>query len=140
MDFDLPGMDTKTRSEEGVDMTVLHITTRQPMTGRDGKTVTIKLLGPDSVQYRKETRSAVRKRLRSAVSNEADPADTFDADEAESIDMLARCTLGWTGICTTKGEPIPCTPETAAALYTGFPAIRDQVDSFIAVRTNFIKA
>lgn len=138
MDFDLPGMDTKTLSEEGVAMPVKNLTTGEPMVGKDGKPVTITLLGPDSIVWRKQTRQAVRKRLK-AVSAGTD-ADTFDADEAEAVDMLARATVAWTGICTTKGEPIPCTYETATALYAAFPVIRDQADNFVSLRLNFIKA
>lgn len=140
MDFALPGMDTKTLSEEGVAVAIKDLKTAKPIKGKDGADVTITVLGPDSRAYRMQTRDAVRKRLRAAQADEADASAKFDADEAEAVDMLARITKSWTGICNTEGKPIPCTVETATALYAAFPAIRDQVDSFVAIRTNFIKA
>lgn len=143
MDFALPGMDTKTLSDEGVAMPIKDIKTGLPLNGADGQPVTITVLGPDSKANRMAARAAVRKRLRSMTIAEtvgANEGAAFDAEEAESIDMLASITVGWTGICTTKKEPIPCTKETAAELYRAFPAVRDQVDAFVASRLNFIKA
>ncbi|CAB5220410.1 hypothetical protein UFOVP233_69 [uncultured Caudovirales phage] len=142
MDFALPGMDTKTLSEEGVEMVVRRIGSDEPLIGKDGTTVKIKLLGPDSTKYRALSRAQVRKRL-SRMAAAGTPADSDDyaaEDEASTLSVLAACTVDWTGIMTTKGEAIPCTPETALALYTGFPAIRDQVDYFMAQRGNFTKA
>lgn len=141
MDFALPGMDTKTLSEEGVEMIVNRLNSTDPLTDKDGNPVKIKLLGPDSAKYRALSRLQVRKRLsRMAAAGQAE-AEKFAADdETEIIAVLAACTISWSGILTTKGAPIPCTAETAAALYTGFPAIRDQADLFMAQRENFTKA
>lgn len=137
MDFDIPGMDTKTLSEEGVDMAVKNLSGK-PMTTKDGKPITIKLLGPDSIAYRKANRDLVRKRVRAA--NAAEPEPSFEENEAESIALLASLTVGWHGITNGKGEPVACTREAAAALYERFPAIRDQVDVFVAQRGNFVSA
>lgn len=140
MDFALPGMDTKSLSEEGVAVTIKDIKTAKPLIGKDGKPVTITVMGPDSKAYRMQTRDAVRKRLRSAQTTDATTDDAFDADEAEAVDMLARITKSWTGICNTEGNPIPCNTDAARALFAAFPAVRDQVDAFVSSRLNFIKA
>lgn len=137
MDFDFPGMDTKTLSEEGVDMTVKNLSGK-PLTTKDGKPVTIKLLGPDSIAYRKANRDMVRKRVRAASASEPEP--TFEEGEAESVALLASLTVGWSGIVNSKGEPVPCTRDAAISLYDRFPAIRDQVDVFVAQRGNFVSA
>lgn len=142
MDFALPGMDTKTLSEEGVEMVVKKLGSTEPLKDKDGNVVKIKLLGPDSAKYRSLTRAQVRKRLsRMSTADAPEAADAMaDEDEADVLATLASCTVGWTGILTTKGEAIPCTLENALALYAKYPVIRDQVDVFIAQRGNFTKA
>jgi len=138
VDFNLPGMDTRTLSEEGVDMQVKSLQ-GEVLKDADGKPVTLKLLGPDSDKYRAMTRQQVRKRFQRAAGADA-TKDTFAEDEADALNILVACTVGWSGVNTTKGEPIPCTPDTVRALYTNFPAIRDQADVFMASRANFTKA
>lgn len=137
MDFNLPGMDTRTLSEAGIDMQVKSLQ-GDILKDKDGKPVTLKLLGPDSDKYRSMTRAQVRKRF-SRMSS-ADAKDTFAEDEADALEILVACTVGWSGILTTKGEAIPCSPDTVRALYQTFPAIRDQADVFMASRANFTKA
>lgn len=139
MDFALPGLDTRTLSETGVDMPVKSLQ-GDAMKDKDGNPVTLKLLGPDSDRYRSMTRAQVRKRIQRASAGVAAPADSYAEDEADALDILVACTVGWSGVNTTKGEPIPCTPETVRALYQGFPVIRDQADVFMASRVNFTKA
>lgn len=138
MDFNLPGMDTRTLSEAGVDMQVKSLQ-GDILKDKDGKPVTLKLLGPDSDKYRALTRAQVRKRFQRASSPDV-ARDTYVEDEADALEIMVACTVGWSGILTTKGEPIPCTPDTVRALYTNFPAIRDQADVFMASRANFTKA
>lgn len=135
MDFDLPGMDTRTLSEKGVNMPVKQMD-GSPLLDKDGKQVFISVLGPDSTKYRAMTRDQVRKRIQAASTGAPIPEDEDDA----TLAILVACTTGWTGINTPKGEPIPATPENFAALYTRYPVIRDQVDLFMAQRQNFILA
>jgi hypothetical protein len=144
VDFNLPGMDTRTLSESGIEMAVKSLQ-GVDLKDANGKPVTLKLLGPDSDKYRSMTRAQVRKRFqRAAVSSAqaAQPAqtDTFLDDEADALEILVACTVGWSGVNTTKGEAIPCNAETVRALYQNFPAIRDQADVFMATRANFTKA
>lgn len=138
MDFNLPGMDTRTLSEAGVQMQVKSLQ-GDILKGKDGQPVTLTLLGPDSDKYRAMTRAQVRKRFSRMSASDA-AKDTFAEDEADALEILVACTVDWSGILTTKGEPIPCTPETVRALYSGFPVIRDQADVFMASRANFTKA
>jgi hypothetical protein len=138
VDFNLPGMDTRTLSESGVDMQVKSLK-GDILKDKDGNPVTLHLLGPDSDKYRAMTRAQVRKRF-SRMSTADAGKDTFAEDEADALAILVACTVGWSGINTTKGEPIPCDADTVRALYTNFPAIRDQADVFMATRANFTKA
>ncbi|NAZ37147.1 hypothetical protein [Rubellimicrobium sp. CFH 75288] len=136
LDFDLPGLDTKTLSEQGVPMPVLDPAGR-PALDRQGRPITITLLGPDSDRYRAAARAQLRRRIqRASAGQEPD----FAEEEAEIIAILADCTLGWEGVCTPDGEPIPCTVAAAAEIYRRYPLIRDQADRFIGDRTRFTKA
>ena len=139
MDFHLPGLDTKTLSEEGVDMPVKTLK-GDTLKDKDGKPVTLKVLGPDSAKYRALTRAQIRKRIqRSSVPGAAGEA-TFEEDEADALGILVACTVGWSGINGKDGQPVPFSADACRTLYTNFPAIRDQVDVFVTQRVNFTMA
>lgn len=137
MDFDLDALDTKTPSENGVDMPLRDLS-GQPMTDKAGKPVTIRVKGPDSDTYRRLTRAQVRKRLEQAAAGEK-LAEDEDAErnESDAIDIMAACTVSWQGINDKAGNPIPCDVKNAAELYRRYPTVRDQVDLFISARSNF---
>lgn len=140
MDFDFASVDTKTLSEKGVPITIRRLD-GQPLLDRDGKEVTITLLGPDSAKYRALTRENVRKRLERRAQG-AVPLTVEEVDEVEndSIEILAVCTASWSGVNTPQGEAIECTVDNARKLYLNYPVIREQVDAFIGNRANFIQA
>jgi hypothetical protein len=134
MEFDLPAIDTKTRSEKGVPMLVRRLD-GSILTNSKSQNVEIVLLGPDSDTYRAMSRAQIRKRV-NAVSAGKDPAP--EEEERDIIAFLVAITKGWTGVLDKAGEPIPFSPEAAQKLYEGYPVIRDQVDQFTARRENFI--
>jgi hypothetical protein len=109
---------------------------------RFGAPVTIGLLGPDSATYRRLQREQVQRRLaRAAATNGAPPdAATFESDENDATGMLVALTIRWAGVNTPAGEAIPCTPEAVRSLYDRYPAIRDQVDTWVVARRNFMTA
>ena len=137
MDFDLDSLDTKTPSENGVDMPVKDLAGVQ-MTDKHGKPVSIRLKGPDSDTYRRLTRAQVRKRFeRSAGGEKLDADAEAEQNENDAIDIMAACTVSWSGINDKAGAAIPCTPKSAVELYKRYPTIRDQVDMFVSARANF---
>ena len=58
--------------------------------------------------------------------------------EEDSIETLADCTVSWDGIMV-DGECPECNRENAAKLYSRFPWLREQADTFVATRSNFLK-
>lgn len=137
MDFDLDALDTKTPSENGVDMPVRDLKGEQ-MTDKNGKKVSIRVKGPDSDTYRRMTRLQIRKRMeRSAKGEKLDDDADAEANENDAIEIMAACTVGWQGINDKGGNPIPCSPQNATTLYKRYPTIRDQIDVFISSRANF---
>ena len=135
--FDIDALDTKALSQEGVTMPVRGFD-GTPIVNRKGEAITLTLKGPDSTEYRASTRAQVRKRMaRSGVPDEATVAD----DEADTLDILAACTIAWSGVMTKDSDdPVPFSTASVRQLYLEFPAIRDQVDVFMASRVNFTRA
>jgi hypothetical protein len=134
--FDLAGMETRTLSQNGADMTVQNMA-GDPLKNSKGEAVLLTLLGPDSDTYREKTRAQVRARI--ARQSAGETAD-FATEETEILDVLVACVVGWKGLLDKDGKPVPFTPEAARTLLVQYPLIRDQVDLFIARRGNFILA
>jgi hypothetical protein len=118
-------------SSEGSVLTLTH-----PVTGAD-LPVKITLLGTDSPVFRKAQRAIVNRRLKQAKKTTL----TAEEIEAEGVDALVACTVSWEGV-ELDGKKLDCTPENIRRVYTDvrLPFIREQVDSFIAERANFMKA
>lgn len=138
--FDLDAVDTVTGAEAGANMTVLRLD-RTPLIASNGQPVTIRLLGADSTKYRGLARAQVRRRMAELANKpEAMTDDEFEKSNAETLSMLVSCTVSWSNVMDRAGQPIPLTPETASALYTAYPVIREQAESFINDRRNFLPA
>lgn len=140
MKFDLDEIDTKTLADEGVDMVVKKLNSDEPLLAKNGKPVAITLLGPDSDIYRDHTRAQVKRRI-SRANNAASLKD-FDLDEVEqeALALMVSCTVGWKNVLDPTGKDIEFSKDAARALYTAYPVVREQVDSFIVDRARFIKA
>lgn len=104
-----------------------------PVLKADKTPVTITLRGQDSDEYVKHENAASNRRLQSAGRVKL----TAEGLKADAIAGLAKCTVAWDGF-DQAGAPLACTYETALALYTKYPIIRDQVSEFIADRANFL--
>jgi hypothetical protein len=129
----LDQFDTVTRSNAGVEMELKDL-----RTGR-GSGAFITLLGKDSAEFR----AILDERSRAYADRGAAglPLE-LDADEREqaSREMLARCTKGWRGLERADGTELVYSHSAAIDLYATYPAIREQVNVFIADRANFVRA
>lgn len=139
MKFDLDSLDTKSLSDTGVDMVIHQFGTTEPLVARNGGTVSLKLLGPDSDKYRTFTRVQVQKRLQKNSEIRLFVPNLEEA-EADSLDMLAACTVGWANVLDREGVEIPFSSESARILYVNYPVVREQADLFVVTRANFLKA
>lgn len=140
MNFDLDAIDTKSLSDAGVDMPVKRMNTDEPLIAKNGKPVSIKLLGPDSDMYREFTRRQVQKRFAKASDTKSLDKIDFEEVESDTLDLLSSCTIGWSNVLDKDGNEIAFTRETARVLYANYPVLREQVDSFVANRANFLRA
>jgi len=63
---------------------------------------------------------------------------TADELDNDSLDLLAACTLGWSGF-VVDGSELECNTENARRLYRQFPWLREQAQQYIDDRANFLK-
>lgn len=119
-------------------MPVRHLATGQPIKAADGTPVTISVACKDSDHFRRVLRDQTERRVRKAQDS-GNQRLTQEEIESEEIDLIAGCTLGWTGL-SFNGEAFAFSPENARTLYRDLPWLREQVDKFVAERANFLKA
>lgn len=134
--FDLATLDTKTRSDQGVDMPIIHPGSKQPLRDDEGQPITIRLLGRTADRYRQQTRDIQEQRARRAAGG---VKTTLEDIERENIDTLTACTVGWQGL-SLDGQVFPYTVDNARRLWSDgrFIWLRDQAMNFIAEDGNFL--
>ena len=106
-----------------VEVKIIH-----PIT-KDETDIVFTVSGTDSKQYRQAVRDVMVRRMSDPDSD----ASEFDSDEVE---ILARCTVGFKGLLI-DGESPDNTLESITKIYAEFTWIKDQVDKFIANKSNF---
>ena len=126
MTFDLAKLDTAKVAEEGAELFVAH-----PTTGED-LGITITLIGTDSKTFRDISKSRATASLKKKT-REID----LDQNESDAVELLAKCTKGWTGI-TENGKEVAFSYDNAVQLYTKYLWLREQIDRFMADRANFL--
>ena len=126
MTFDLATLDTAKVAEEGAELRVAH-----PTTGED-LGITITLIGTDSKTFRDISKSRATASLKKKT-REID----LDQNESDAVDLLAKCTKGWSGV-TENGKEVAFSFDNAVQLYTKYLWLREQIDRFMADRSNFL--
>lgn len=130
--MDLNSFDTVTRANEGAQCVLKDIRTGRPTDA------VITLRGMDSEDFQRL--KADRARDMAARRESGNYADLTQEEKDElAIDTLARLTLGWAGL-SSDGVPLAFSTAAAKDLYRRFPAVREQVNVFIADRANFLPA
>ena len=126
MTFDLAKLDTAKVAEEGAELRVAH-----PTTGED-LGITITMIGTDSKTFRDISKSRATASLKKKT-REID----LDQNESEAVELLAKCTKGWSGI-TENGKEVAFSYDNAVDIYTKYIWLREQIDRFMADRSNFL--
>lgn len=134
--MDLSKLDTASVANEGAVMEVTHPVTQEPLKQDDGSLVTITLAGIDSDIYRRAVYASGDRVMKVVRAGQENRAADLDNDK---LSTLAVCTLAWSGI-ELDGQKLDCTRENARKLYMRVPWLREQADTFIANRANFLKA
>lgn len=126
--FDFASRDVTAKADEGAELEVLDPANGKPVG------VFITLAGADSTVHRKATAAIANRRAKGGFRRNIN----LDDLQTESIEILARCTLGWSGV-VLDGKDVPLSKEAAVALYTRFPWLREQVETFISDRANYLQ-
>lgn len=131
---DLSSIDTVKGANEGFDVRIYH-----PGTNEDLEII-ITVLGKDSDEFVKLSRAQQKKRMAKLSKGGFRVTATIPVEEIEqdNIALLATCTKNWTGI-VIKGKAVECNLDNALMIYDKYPWIREQVDTAIGDRANFIK-
>jgi hypothetical protein len=133
MSFDLNSL-KPVKADDGATLQIVHPESEEVI---DGMTIT--LLGQDSKVYRKIQLAKQQAALnRIAKGKKAIDLDAEKLAE-DSIDDLVQLTTGWTGF-VLDGSPLECTPENIRTVYGEWAWIKEQVQEFVADRSNFFRA
>ena len=116
-------------------MELLHPTTEEILRGDDGEPIWIELYGADSDIFRSAVRAYGNKKLQKGSKKQ-----TMEEIEGTTARILAQATKSWSSNFVVNGEVLECTPKSAEWLYTEHNWIREQVDSFVNERSNFLKS
>lgn len=132
--IDLASLDTVSGANAGVEIELFNPGTTENLG------IKIVVLGRDSAVFQKRQAEQNRRRMQKLQKSGGFKVGMLSADEIESdaIDLLAACTKSWSDVIV-DGKPLECNEGNAAALYTRFPWIREQVDAAISDRANFTK-
>ncbi|TAA54015.1 hypothetical protein [Shinella sp. JR1-6] len=133
--MDLASFDTVKSAGEGAVMEVLHPADGTVLKDDNGQPITITLMGADSEKAKRRQRAEINKRLKSGRNTKI----TAEEMEENGVNLLALCTLSWSGI-KLDGHLLECNAENAAMIYQRMPWLREQVDTFVGDRGNFLKA
>ena len=107
------------------------ITLKHPVSKSELEGMTISVSGHDSATFK----NAIKERAKAQMSRKSADVD-FIANDKEAVELLAKCTTGWTGI-TEGGKELPFSLANAIYIYTKYNWIREQIDNAIGDRANF---
>ena len=133
MSFDLNSL-KPVKADDGAVLEIVHPESEEVISG-----MTITLLGQDSKVYRKIQLGKQQAAL-NRISKGKRAVD-LDAEKLaeDSIDDLVKLTVSWSGF-TLDGAVLDCTPENAKRVYSEWDWIKEQVQEFVANRSNFFRA
>lgn len=127
---DLSAVNTSKKSNDGVWMQIKDLD-GNVLANDEGQEMAILVYGKDSARYRKFISDAFKANAGRKTER------TFEELEASNIELLSDMIGGFRNI-VLGGEPLEYTKEAAKSLMADFPVIREQVDTFVGSRANFL--
>lgn len=129
--MDLSNLDVKKAASEGSVLELLHPVTGEVVKDEKDKPFSLTLIGSDSDTFKRSMRRNVEKRM----NNKSKKVD-LDSSEMDGINILASCTIDCYLIL--NGKKVDA--KDISEVYKDFPWVREQAESFINDRANFIKS
>jgi hypothetical protein len=131
--LDLDALDTKKGAEAGFEVQIMHPQTNAALP------IWITVLGTDSDQYQTLMQKQQQRRADKMVRGRRLQLPASDEVEEDNLDLLAAVTKNWRTDCDLDGKPFPEFSSAAArSLYKRFRWMREQVESAIGDRANFL--
>jgi len=139
--MDLEKLDVVRGSNAGFELQLYHPATRANLG------IFFTILGRDSEEYRRVLGEQNRQRMsKAARAGGAYRPLSLEEIEQDTLEILVACTRAWKDVgeklpdsIKVAGKVLACTPENTRKVYLEHPWIREQVDSAIADRANFLK-
>lgn len=138
--MDLASLDTVKKSSSGTFMPIKHpVTDEVVMDEATKKPVAICLRGLDSPEYAAAQFRMADRRISKAVKKGRVDANAMRAEDVynEQLDLLLDCTVGWEGV-QLDGVTLEYNRDNARKLYLRLPFLREQAQTFIENRANFL--
>ena len=132
--IDLAAIDTVKGANEGFDVQIYHPGTNEDLG------ITITILGKDSDEFQKVSRAQSKKRMARLAKGGGFRTNAISVEEIDrdGLELLAACTKSWSGVII-EGKAVDCSKDNAIDLYERFPWIKEQVDTAMGDRANFIR-
>jgi len=128
---DLASFDTRKKAEEGAFLNLL-----SPDDGSETG-ILIRLAGADSDLFQETQSKLINKRATKFNPSKPWAPITNEERIKDTITVLVKCTLAWENM-VMGGKELEFTPDNIRMVYENFPWIREQVDSFVMERRNFL--
>lgn len=136
---DIDGVASRDVSEGGARLVIRRLDNNKPVLAKNGKEIAIILQGPDSQTFRRAVRAqAIRRMQGDGLSPKDITEATLEQVETETFETLVACSIGWENVLDTNGDPIEFSKDAVRALYTRWPAVREQAERFYGDRRNFL--
>lgn len=129
--MDLNKLDLTKASNEGTWYTLKHPSSNEDLPMK------IKIIGKDSDKFIKLSEDFRRSTLDDMKNNKT-VEQRIETSKEYGDNLLIACTIEWQGI-ELDGKKLECTPENVRLVYKRFGWIKEQIDTAIADRANFIK-
>jgi hypothetical protein len=121
------GLNDIGKVKETTDVELLHPATGEVLLNDDGTPMTITVHGPYSSTYKATSHAQQNKRLMKAQRTGGKLNLSAEEIEASSLDLLVKCTEGWS--LTLDKEPEEFSQDKARQVYLEHPWVREQVDA-----------
>jgi len=132
--IDLASIDTVKGSNKGFDVNIYHPGTMVDLG------ITINVLGKDSDEFQKVSWAQQKKRMAKMTKGGFRVQSLTPAPEEveqDGLKLLAKCTRSWSGV-VIDSKDVEFSTDNAVMVYERFPWIKEQVDTAIGDRANFI--
>lgn len=144
--MDLSKLNTVEGAEAGHEQQLLHPVSQEPIG------IYITVLGKDSKAYRDVMNQQSRSRVTKAQKSGRLGSMTYSLEDVDrdALEVIVACMRSWrseekqgeemvsSDTITIKGEALPINRVNALRVLTEFPWVREQLDTAIADRANFL--